>query len=230
MRKSRPHAQQGFALFLGLIFLLMITLVAVTAMRGTSLELAMANNTALREEAFEGAESARMALIRSLLPMMSCGRWPQGARLTSDNSAACLSLSCSTNNEFPNTANYPWETRLTVDSPPRLLSEAMPSQDINNPKTYVPRFTLKFGTGLAGIAAVGAAQLPVGLPPGSGAAMSLGYEGLGSGSARYNGVIYFDLTATATHQGAQPSVGGHFRAMTRDIHFDNCETDLVYGS
>ncbi|MFO1495244.1 MAG: pilus assembly PilX N-terminal domain-containing protein [Lysobacterales bacterium] len=55
---SRPVSRCSF----GLIFLL-ITLVAVTAMRGTSLELNMAANTANHEEAF-GAESGRMAFVR----------------------------------------------------------------------------------------------------------------------------------------------------------------------
>lgn len=231
MCEHSTKSQRGFALFLGLIFLLMITLVAVTAMRGTSLELAMANNTALREEAFEGAEAARSSLIKSILPMLSCKRWPLGAKLTSGGGAACAVADCTRGRDGAgNRADYPWEPRLTLDDTTRLISSNPPGQDPNNPSAYAPRFTLKFGPDSTGIAKLGAAQLPVSVPPGSGAAQALGYEGLGGGGSRFSGAIFYDLTSASTLQSARPSVGGHYRAMTRDISPDNCETDLVYGS
>lgn len=232
MRAPEIKRQEaGFALFMGLIFLLMITLVAVTAMRGTSLELAMANNTALYEESFQAAEASRTSLVRSILPMLSCKRWPAGARLTSGGGSACAVADCSRGGgPLGNQANYTWEQRLTIDDTSIFLNTPIASQQLNDPRTYVARFSFKYGANMDSLSQVGAAQLPISIPPGSGAAQQLGYEGLGGGGARYNGDMYFDIVARSTNQSARANVAGHFRAATRDIHPDNCDTDLSFGT
>jgi hypothetical protein len=56
---------QGFALVTGLIMLLMMTLLAITVMRGTKLELAMTTAVTRQEQAFSLADSA-IALAREL--------------------------------------------------------------------------------------------------------------------------------------------------------------------
>lgn len=50
--------QGGIALITGLIFLVMLTLIAITAMQSTSLEERMAGNARNRDLAFQGAEAA----------------------------------------------------------------------------------------------------------------------------------------------------------------------------
>lgn len=54
-----PARQQGIALFVGIVFLVILSLVAVVAMRGTLLEMRMVNNVAAHERAFEVSESLR---------------------------------------------------------------------------------------------------------------------------------------------------------------------------
>jgi type IV pilus assembly protein PilX len=63
MRTTRSmsglHRRQvGVALITGLIFLVMLTLIAITAMQSTTLEERMAGNARSRDLAFEGAEAA----------------------------------------------------------------------------------------------------------------------------------------------------------------------------
>lgn len=55
--------QQGAALFIALIFLVIITLIAVTAMRTSTLELLMAVNDQARKTALDSAASASDAVI-----------------------------------------------------------------------------------------------------------------------------------------------------------------------
>ena len=62
----RNNHQSGFALVTGLIMLLMLTLIAITVMRGTKLELAMTTAVTRQEQAFSLADSAR-SLGRELL-------------------------------------------------------------------------------------------------------------------------------------------------------------------
>ena len=52
--------QKGATLFVGLMFLLVLTLVALVSMQGTTLELKMATNQAQRQSAFELSENMRL--------------------------------------------------------------------------------------------------------------------------------------------------------------------------
>jgi hypothetical protein len=52
--------QRGATLFVGLMFLLVLTLVALVSMRSTTLELRMATNQSQHQSAFELAESMRL--------------------------------------------------------------------------------------------------------------------------------------------------------------------------
>ena len=59
-------SQQGVALFVGLVFLVMLTLIALVVMKGTLLEIRMATASARHEQAFEAAETMR-AIPEALL-------------------------------------------------------------------------------------------------------------------------------------------------------------------
>jgi Tfp pilus assembly protein PilX len=59
MSYVNSYRQKGATLFVGLMFLLVLTLVGLVAMQGTSLELKMATNQAQRMSAFQLSENMR---------------------------------------------------------------------------------------------------------------------------------------------------------------------------
>jgi Tfp pilus assembly protein PilX len=65
-RKERPR-QRGVALVIGLIFLLMLTLISVIAMRGTSMEMMMSTAGARSLRALELSERGRREVTGSVL-------------------------------------------------------------------------------------------------------------------------------------------------------------------
>ena len=60
MSYRSPHRQKGATLFVGLMLLLVLTLVALVSMQGTTLELKMATNQAQRQSAFQLSENMRL--------------------------------------------------------------------------------------------------------------------------------------------------------------------------
>lgn len=60
----REQTPGGFVLPIALVFLVVLTLVAITAVKGTGLELRMSANNALHTEAFEASEGPRLVVGR----------------------------------------------------------------------------------------------------------------------------------------------------------------------
>jgi hypothetical protein len=59
MLQNFKTKQTGFALVVGMLFLLVLTILGLVVMRGTQLELAMATAVTRQEQAFDGADSSR---------------------------------------------------------------------------------------------------------------------------------------------------------------------------
>lgn len=53
-----PHAQRGMALLVSLVFLLLLTLIGLSSMQNATLQEKMAASVTLRNQSFQGAESA----------------------------------------------------------------------------------------------------------------------------------------------------------------------------
>ncbi|MGH8212874.1 MAG: PilX N-terminal domain-containing pilus assembly protein, partial [Rhodanobacteraceae bacterium] len=78
---NRLSRQRGIALFIGLVFLVVLSLVAVIAMQSTFLEMRMATNVARQSEAFQISESARAVLtgpsqVSLFSQSLAQGGWP----------------------------------------------------------------------------------------------------------------------------------------------------------
>ncbi|TPG81177.1 pilus assembly PilX family protein [Pseudomonas mandelii] len=53
-----PHSQRGMALLISLVFLLLLTLIGLSSMQNATLQEKMAASVTLRNQSFQGAESA----------------------------------------------------------------------------------------------------------------------------------------------------------------------------
>jgi hypothetical protein len=69
-------AQRGAALLVGLIFLVVLSLVAVLAMKGTLMEMRMINNVSAHEQAFEFSETVRMTVVKLFNENATSSGWP----------------------------------------------------------------------------------------------------------------------------------------------------------
>ncbi len=63
---GQPSRQNGAALIVGLVLLMVLTVLAVSTMRTASLELMMAGNTQFRENAFQTAQSGIEAILEDI--------------------------------------------------------------------------------------------------------------------------------------------------------------------
>jgi type IV pilus assembly protein PilX len=96
VRTPPPHTQNGSALIIGLIFLVMLTVIGITSMQSTTLEEKMAGNQRDRSVAFQAAETALRDGEAYLLATTS------PAFVT-----ACTGGLCSVGNT-PNVTTYTW--------------------------------------------------------------------------------------------------------------------------
>ena len=81
MHRQQPNMQSGAALIVGMILLMVMTVLAISTMSTSSLELTMAGNTKYKENAFQLAESGiadgwwqyRRGLRDNIFPMLEEG-------------------------------------------------------------------------------------------------------------------------------------------------------------
>lgn len=72
------RGQRGIALFVGLIFLVLLTVVALVVMRGTMLEMHLTTATARHEQAFEASEATRVIPEAIINDHVFNRGWPKG--------------------------------------------------------------------------------------------------------------------------------------------------------
>ncbi len=79
LKSGTARSEHGMVLVTALILLAVLTLVAVVAMRTTTLDLRMANNAMLKARAFEGSEGARVQVPDVLDKHVFYRGWPTTA-------------------------------------------------------------------------------------------------------------------------------------------------------
>ena len=139
--------QRGAVLITSLIFLLVLTLIAVVAMQSTSLEQKMSTNVAYKLQTFEDAESSRAAISSVMYPhLWEKSTWdnvtlPSGLCVTCNQGGAAMSF-------FNQQASDGYETGSNWDYDDRVATYT--SSNINS-AIFVYRTHVQSLGGVSGI-------------------------------------------------------------------------------
>lgn len=210
MRRSR---QRGIALFVGLVFLVVLSLVAVIAMRGTLMEMRLVTNVAHHEQAFETSEALRAVPISVFDEHVFQRGWPSqlGGTLPNDDfdfNLANQMLTAFKNglqkncagdidlfygNLEPTCGGFAAESRYDTSTwhPDAILSmcdvtSSGCSRTVSSTVSIIPDGTV--------------------LAEGSGGAQAAGYRGIGGGAAGGGGSMYFEVMSVGTVSGSGRAV------------------------
>lgn len=209
-----PSRQRGIALFVGLIFLVVLSLLAAIAMRGTLMEMRMATNVAKHEQAFETSETLRAVPISVFDEHVFNRGWPSelGGSLPDDDFGYKLKPDMIT--AFSDGLKDACDGSLDLFySSLQPACDGMPAESRYDSSTWHPDVVLAIcdvsSSNCAENVVAKIAIIPDGtvLEEGSGSAQAAGYRGIGGGAAGGGGSIYFEVMSTAT-------VPGNGRAVT----------------
>jgi hypothetical protein len=196
--------ERGYVLLTSLVFLTILTLVAVVSSQSTLFDFQMSNNLALKDRAFQSSESGRIGMANILDGHVYEREWnnsiPVPAGLTvydKDSSGAADMLFLG--NEVTEDL-YDTET-MTVDAEYKIDGNA--DSDYNdggdvNAELVVYKTKNVFAKG-------------------SGTAMVAGYEGLGKGAAAGGFNMFFELRGRGQSiLGAQSETASEYRVVVRN--------------
>jgi len=234
----------GFALVTALIFLVLLTLVTLAAVRNSGLEARMSGNNATRTEAFESSELARTQVGTLIDANVFSRGWPSSYcsgcsgttsvpdALFDPDATKLFSSSCGSGQNGFCLKSVPANACISagVSNPALGNSEQAKDAtgkcaDVFNPTaldidmTYSRSLTAGTGTTtLQPQAQLSIFKLYVSMASGSGTAMVAGYEGLGRAAAAGGGQLYFYTQAQGEDFGGAAATANYLTAAVfRDI-------------
>lgn len=186
--RRRRAQQRGTVLVTALVFMVVLTLVAVVAMRGTSTDLKITTNSMLHTRAFENSEAARSLMVDVLnshvFNRSYADAWPQAA-----------------GGDVPD-ADFALPTGLSVcpcpSGPPANVwlnnNVALGSSNFYAPANADMQYRLAGSSAAYDVDAdLYITRLLAVQAAGSSAAQVSGYEGFGKGTAGGGGYLFFDV-------------------------------------
>lgn len=203
--------QRGIALFVGMVFLVVLSIVAVIAMRGTLVEMRMVTNAARHETAFEASEALRSVPVSLFDQHVYARGWPTAFKGDVPDSEF------SYNTDIPASllaeAKQALQDDCSTGKPSLFYGQLQgacggkPKETLYDPTTWHPDMIIAIcDTGTRSCA--GDIQATVAIVPdgttmseGAGGAQAAGYRGLGIGSANGGAEMYFEVRSVATAPG-----------------------------
>ncbi len=215
--RRAPRAERGIALVVALVLLLVMTMVAVVAMRTTTVDLKMITNTVLARRAFENSEGARMAIGKTLEAHVFYRGWPVAI-----------------GGIVPSTAKFPLPVELTVDDTSatyyngangtmadfedadgrQALNAIVRNPDLDFESDVNTDGVIDNADVFADVWVTWRAAL---LAAGSGGAQGSGYLGPGVGSAGADSNVFFDIKSRGAAPGSAVNfTGADYRVLIRN--------------
>ncbi|WP_170207639.1 PilX N-terminal domain-containing pilus assembly protein [Luteibacter pinisoli] len=205
-----PASQRGIALFLGLVFLVVLSVVAVMAMRGTLVEMRMTTNVARHESAFEASETMRAVPVNMFDQHVFERGWP-----TSFGGAVPDSLFTYSQDFTPtmltkiksSIQNDCAGNKVLLYGSLQAACGTVPAETLFDVSTWRPDVVLAMcDTSSASCSAnvsANVAVVPDGsvLAEGAGGAQSAGYRGLGIGAAGGGADLLFEVRSVSAAPG-----------------------------
>lgn len=207
---SFPRGQRGIALFLGLVFLIVLSVVAVMAMRGTLVEMRMTTNVARHEAAFEASEAMRAVPVNLFDQHVFERGWPSSFGGTIPDSQFTYSqdftpsmltkIKSSIQNDCAG-------NKVLFYGSLQAACGTKPAETLYDVSTWRPDVVLAMcdpsSAGCASNVSANVAVVPDGsvLSEGAGGAQSAGYRGLGIGSAGGGADLLFEVRSVAAAPG-----------------------------
>lgn len=225
IRTSHGRRQRGIALFVGLVFLIMLSVVALVAMRGTLMEMHMVNNVAAHERAFEVSEMSRavpvalfaehtfnrgwpMGAMGGTVPDTSFGSFPVcGSKEVGSNGVSCNVLKGTTvkSDAAAGLVNL-YEIAFKSGEKPYDPSTWMTShEDVTVDVCNAGSCTS------GGHARIWVRPDGTALSEGSGAAQASGYRGEGNSAANGGGAMYFEILSEGQANAARAVTLSQYR-------------------
>ena len=200
--------QKGAVLITSLMFLVVLTLVALVASQSTVLEARMSSNTIIKSRATESSEALRVG-ADDLLDghLYNHGEWPVAFGGTLANSLFSIptNVSVVTTTDW-GTGNVGGEDLYTAATWTKDMTLRV---DGNSDSDYDDDVDQKADLYVFKTVTTNS--------PGSATAMVAGYEGLGKSSASGGALIFFDLRSVGLSAGSASTVtGSNYRYVIRN--------------
>jgi hypothetical protein len=204
------RAQRGVALFVGLIFLLVLSIIAVMAMRGTLTEMKMVTNVARHEAAFEASEALRAVPVTLFDQHVFERGWPAsfGGVVPDADFTYAQSLSGDMLTKVKTSIQKDCTGAVSLFYGALQPScDSLPKETLYDTSTWHPDMKISIcDTSSSSCSAnvnATVAVLPDGsvLSAGAGGAQAAGYRGLGIGSAGGGADLLFEIRSVATAPG-----------------------------
>lgn len=211
MRVTFHARQRGIALFVGMIFLIVLSIVAVMAMRGTLSEMRMVTSTARHETAFEASEALRSIPVALFDEHVYARGWP--ASFKGDVPDSEFTYSTDVPAALLDEAKKALQNDCSTNAPSLFYGQLQPAcgdtkaETLYDPSTWRPDMVIAIcdtGTeSCSGNIGASVAIVPDGttLGKGAGGAQAAGYRGLGIGSANGGAELFFEIRSVATAPG-----------------------------
>ncbi|UPG88887.1 pilus assembly PilX N-terminal domain-containing protein [Luteibacter aegosomaticola] len=207
-RHHAMHAQRGIALFIGMVFLLILSIVAVMAMRGTLVEMRLGSNTARHEEAFEASEALRSVPLSLFDQHVFERGWPSAMGGTVNDSEFTFSTQMAPTlySKLATALQKDCEGKVSLFYGPlqgACAGGTLPKETLYDATTWHPDVVLAVCDSSSSTCSANMtaqiAVVPDGsvLKSGAGGAQAAGYRGLGIGSAGGGAALYFEIRSVA---------------------------------
>ena len=200
-RNAFPRQSSGIALMVSLVLLLVMTMIAVIAMRSTTMDIKMTTNTMQSRRALENSDGARDMMTPMLDAHVFYHGWPtsQGGSITN--------------------GSFPAPTGMAVtDGTKRLdLGQNGSYTRFNTTAAVTPDLTMADGTdGSMMRVQANLWVTRISTIPAAGNSMNSNAADQGVGSGAANKYVVFDLRSTGAAMGnATSRTGADYRALVR---------------